>query len=151
MGLTEVIIFTANGEKLLPMTDLLKRECGIDVDEEENFHIVGCQDVPGFEAVANGTEVDVAKVTPGMVQLAKESLAKYPNSKAFLLECTELPAYSDSIRQATGLPVFDAISCAEFFLSSYKDNPNFGIDDWQRKGRKIKNREWTDKQIERKI
>lgn len=151
MGLHEVIILTANEEKLQPMMDLLKAECGLDVQENPNFHIVGCGGVPGFEAVEEGTAVDVEKVTPGIVKLAKDSLAKYPKARAFLLECTELPAYSDSIRCETGLPVFDAISCAEFYLGAYRDNPRFGLDDWQHKGRRIKRKTWTDEQVQKKI
>ena len=66
-GQTEKIaIFTANSETLTPMKNLIRDECGVDPDEER-FVIVGCQDVPGFEAVAAGEKVDVAAVTPGMV------------------------------------------------------------------------------------
>merc|ERR1719163_2345247 len=50
---------------------------------------------------------------------------------AFIMECTELPPYSDALRAATGLPVWDAITGADFYISAYKDNPRFGLDDWQ--------------------
>ena len=50
---------------------------------------------------------------------------------AILSECTELPPYSDALRNSTGLPVFDAITCADFFMSSKKDNPRFGLNNWQ--------------------
>ena len=43
-------------------------------------------------------------------------------------QCTELPPYSDALRAATGLPVYDAITCADFFIDSKADNPRFGID-----------------------
>merc|ERR1719263_1232356 len=65
---TELIaIFTANGKSLTPMRSLIKDECGVD-PEEKRFIMVGCEDVPGFEAVAKGEKVDVQLVTPGMVQ-----------------------------------------------------------------------------------
>lgn len=38
------------------MNELIKDECGVD-PEEDRFVIVGCEDVPGFEAVANGEKV----------------------------------------------------------------------------------------------
>merc|ERR1719454_2383974 len=63
----KIAIFTANGKTLTPMRDLIKDECGVD-PEEKRFVIVGCEDVPGFEAVAAGDKVDVEKVTPGMVK-----------------------------------------------------------------------------------
>lgn len=46
------------------------------------------------------------------------------------MECTELPPYSDAVRHATGLPVFDAITNCDFFITSFKDNERFGKNDW---------------------
>ena len=51
----------ANGESLKPMRELIKKECGVD-PEDTRFVIVGCEDVPGFEAVANCDRVDVDSV-----------------------------------------------------------------------------------------
>merc|ERR1711953_101096 len=79
---------------------------------------VGCEDVPGFEAVALGLEVDVPKVLPGIVKLAKEVIAKNPKIRAILFECTELPPYSQAVREATGLPVIDSINMCNFVMSS---------------------------------
>ena len=42
----------------------IKDECGVEI-HEDRYVIVGCEDVPGFEAVALGQKVDVEKVTPG--------------------------------------------------------------------------------------
>merc|ERR1712086_763781 len=93
-------------------------ECGVD-PEERRFIMVGCQDVPGFEAVAAGGKVDVEKVTPGMVAKAKECLRQNPKIRAFLMECTELPPYSDAIRAATRLPAMMLLHAA---TSSLKDS-----------------------------
>lgn len=59
------------------MRDLIRDECGVDT-QDTRYHIVGGQDVPGFDAVIKGEKVDTAKVSPGMVALCQESLAKYP-------------------------------------------------------------------------
>lgn len=125
-----IAIFTANSETLKPMRNLIKDECGVD-PEERRFVIVGCQNVPGFEAVAEGGKVNVQKVTPGMVELAQKTLKEHPKIRAILFECTELPPYSDAVRAATRLPVFDAITCCDFFISGAKDNVRFGINNWQ--------------------
>ena len=128
-----IALFTANGESLKPMRDLIKKECGVD-PQESRFIIVGCQDVPGFEAVANGDRVDVDSVMPHIVRLAKETVAKYADTakpiRAILFECTELPPYSDAVRAATRLPVFDAITSCNSFLASLMDNPRFGVNNW---------------------
>merc|ERR1711918_224367 len=70
-------------------------------------------------------------VTPGMVALCKKVIADHPQVRAFLFECTELPPYSDAVRHATGLPVWDSITACDFFISSRLDNPRGGMDDWQ--------------------
>jgi len=44
---------------------------------------------------------------------------------------TNLKTYSDALRQSTGLPVWDAITNADFFISAFKDNPRFGLNEWQ--------------------
>merc|ERR1719263_1235287 len=126
-----IAVMTANSETLKPMRNLIKDECGVDPDERR-FIIVGCQDVPGFEAVAAGGKVNVQKVTPGMVELAKKTLIQYPKIRAILFECTELPPYADALRAATGLPVYDAITGCDFFIAGLKDNERFGINNWQK-------------------
>jgi len=68
---------TANESTLAPMMPTIKATCGIDTTDNK-FHIVGCQDVPGFEAVAEGKKVDVEKCTPGIVAKAKAALKKFP-------------------------------------------------------------------------
>lgn len=126
----QIAILTANGESLRPMRNLIRDECGVDVGEKR-YIFVGCEDVPGFEAVALGEKVDVASVTPGIVEKAKAVIREHPGVRAFLMECTELPPYSDAVRAATGLPVYDAITCCDYFISGFKDNKRFGINDWQ--------------------
>lgn len=125
-----IAVFTANSQTLKPMRNLIKDECGVD-PEERRFIIVGCETVPGFEAVAEGKKVNVQKVTPGMVELAKQTLIKFPKIRAILLECTELPPYADALRAATRLPVYDAITGCDFFISGAKDNVRFGLNNWQ--------------------
>ena len=127
----QMIIMTANGKSLEPMRDLIRDEFGVDT-QDKRYNIVGCEDVPHFgEAVAKGEKVNTKKATPGIVKLARKALKKYPKSRAFLLECTELPPYSDAIRFHTGLPVYDSITACHFFISGHKDNPRFGLDNWQ--------------------
>jgi len=123
----QIAIFTANGKSLLPMEELIKAECAVDL-KDERYVFVGCEDIPGFEAVALGEKVDVRKVTPGMVKKAQDVLREHPKVRAFLMECTELPPYSDAVRHATGLPVFDAITACDFYISSHLDNVKMAVD-----------------------
>ena len=128
----KIAIFTANGQTLEPMRELIRSECGGLDTNEEKFVIVGCESVPGFEAVERGEKVDVEKVTPGMVAKAKQVLEEHPDIRAFLMECTELPPYSDAVRHETKLPVYDAITACNFFMSGVQDNPRFGLNGFQK-------------------
>mmetsp|Transcript_2515 Transcript_2515/g.6336 ORF Transcript_2515/g.6336 Transcript_2515/m.6336 type:complete len:568 (-) Transcript_2515:263-1966(-) len=127
----KIAIFTANSSSLAPMKPLIKSECGVEVDDTR-YVIVGCEDVDGFEAVEKGEKVDLAKVTPGIVKKCRTTLAKDPSIKAICFECTQLPPFSDALRHVTKLPVFDAITCCDFFMSGLRDNPRFGVDDWHK-------------------
>ena len=111
------------------MRDLIRDECGVDT-QKERYIVVGCQDVPHFDAVEKGEKVDVKAVTPGMEKKALEVLAANPNIRAILMECTELPPYSDALRAKTGLPVYDAISACDFFMMGVQDNERFGLQGW---------------------
>jgi len=126
-----IAIFTANSTSLEPMRELIKEECGID-PEDKRFVVVGCQDVPIFgKAVADGLKVDWEAVTPHMVKLAQDTVKANPQLRAIIFECTELPPYSDAVREATGLPVFDSITTSNAFIASMQDNPLFGANNWQ--------------------
>ena len=44
---------TANGSNLNPMNELIKHECGIDL-QEDRYKYVGMEDIPGFEKIHDG-------------------------------------------------------------------------------------------------
>ena len=126
----KIAIFTANSDSLAPVMERFKKSWKIDANDNK-FVIVGCQDVPGFEAVANRKKVDVEKVTLGILKKAKDVIKKNKEVKCILLECTELPPYADALRLELGIPVFDAITNCNSFMAGFLDNKNFGINDWQ--------------------
>lgn len=115
-------VFTANSTTF--DKDRLLAQSGISVPPEQ-WIVVGLQDLPGFEAVAIGGLVPAEVVQPGIIARARDLVAREPNLKAILLECTELPHYADALRAATGLPVFDAITAVDYFQSSCTMEPGF--------------------------
>merc|ERR1712190_129037 len=96
----KISILTANSATLKPQKEVLLNKCGFDV-VDTRFVIKGCQDIPGFDAVAKGEKVDVEKVTPGMVAMMMDILKEEPYIRAIILECTELPPYADALRART--------------------------------------------------
>ena len=139
----QIAIFTANKAHLDPMSAEINEACGIAL-EDKRFVIVDCLTVPGFgHAVDVGDRVDLAAATPNIVKLALDTVKANPKLRAIIFECTELPPYSDAVREATGLPVFDSITTSNAFMASMQDNPLFGANDWQEK--------WDGKQEDYKI
>merc|ERR1711953_1249201 len=80
----EIFVLTANGVALGNMAPAFEAACGFSI-VDPRVKIVGCEDVPGFEAVADGGKVNVAKVDPGIVALVNDKLKKNPKVKAILL------------------------------------------------------------------
>ena len=127
-----IAIFTSDKEALeSSMLQLIKEQCRIDLGEKR-FIIVDCAEVDGVGiAIKQGLEVKVEEVSPLMVTLAKETVKANPKLRAIIFECTELPPYSDAVRHATGLPVFDSITASNAIVESMVDNPRFGKTGWQ--------------------
>ena len=115
----KIAIFTANSDSLDKVKEELREQCGLDIDNMTRIIIVGCQNVPYFgEALENGTKVPVDKVIPEMRKLARDVVKENKGTIAgILFECTELPPYSDTVRDETGLPVWDAITACNAFMA----------------------------------
>lgn len=126
----KILVLTGDSKTLRPQKEMLLNECGFDIDDSR-FIIVGCQDVPGLGAAARAQKADVEAITPKLIDLVQRVMREQPTSRALLLEGAELPPYADALRTATGLPVWDAITCADYFVSCRKDNPRFGFNQWQ--------------------
>lgn len=119
----KIAIFTSKGKSiryLLKSKHMNKFLLGY----RKRLIIVGCDEqkygiVDGFEAIEAGDTVDVKKVKIGIRNVARNVLKKHPDVKAILVECTEMPAYSDSIREETNLPVFDAITVCDQLMAGF--------------------------------
>uniref|UniRef100_A0A7S0NWA4 Uncharacterized protein n=1 Tax=Calcidiscus leptoporus TaxID=127549 RepID=A0A7S0NWA4_9EUKA len=118
----QVLVLTANSETLLPGKEKLLVQSGIAVADADQILIKGLQDLDGFEAVANAEAVDTVKVQAGVVafvdELVQQAKAESRPIRCILLECTELPHYSDALRRSTNLPVFDAVTVVNYFFEN---------------------------------
>ena len=47
------------------------------------------------------------------------------------MECTELPRYANALRHATGLPVFDTVTCCNSFIDAFREEVKYGTQNWQ--------------------
>lgn len=71
------------------------------LDTEEEFTSVMLDD---------RIEMDVDKAREEHVRVAKRLVENNPDVGAIVLECTNMPPYSQDIQKATGLPVFDIVT-----------------------------------------
>ena len=122
----EVAVLTANDQSLGLIESRLDRLAGL-VDHSPRLQILGCQNIPGFEAVADGEKVDTERVSRGLRRLVSDFLSKNSKVKCLLFECTELGVYANEIRLMTGLPVYDAITHCDSFMSGFILDKNFGL------------------------
>lgn len=112
------------------MVPLIEEQSGVP-HINELLHIVGCLKFPGFDFVAQGGKVDLELVEAGMVKLALEEIGKNKAIGAILLECTEMPPYSNALRDATGLDGYDAITLCNTFMAGRITNPHLGRSHWK--------------------
>lgn len=84
---------------------------GCDIDDSIPFAVAGMNESDAADAWLTMTtpEYDKDVVEKAVVYVALELKADNPDLGAYLLECTDMPPYSEAIREATGLPVFDAV------------------------------------------
>jgi Asp/Glu/hydantoin racemase len=114
LGGKRVGILTVSEESLSAHNNILFKECGVSDDTsiavagmEENKHVAGW-------AALYSTSFDYEGAKACIVDAAQELIRQYPDIAGFLLECTEMPVFSDELRKATGLPVWDALDMVKY-------------------------------------
>ncbi|WP_419905423.1 aspartate/glutamate racemase family protein [Kiloniella sp.] len=87
---------------------------------DQHFRAVGAADIPvtiqGMEEYPEfsdvilhnkRTDMDLGRVEEEVLSAARQLLKRAPETKALVLECTDMPPYAHRIQNETGLPVFD--------------------------------------------
>jgi Asp/Glu/hydantoin racemase len=106
----KVGVLTADAISLTPAL------AGTGWDDSGRLALQGMEDRPVFRRTildpAPPYELDMAALQDEVVQTVEEFLKREPSLGAILVECTNLSPYSDALRNAFGLPVFDVIDLA---------------------------------------
>lgn len=108
-------ILTANSDAL--MSRHLK---AAGVTEEMPITIRGLQDRPAFaqSILADGEYLDRESIEREVLEAAEELLDDHPDIGAFVFECHNLAPYAPAVSAATGRPIFDIITLAEWVYRS---------------------------------
>jgi len=112
----KILIMTSSGANFDKIRSTLPQS------QSERIVVAGCEDVPYFDALAKVEKVQEDKCAPRLLKLAKKQLAKDKAIWAILIECTQMPAFSNYFREELGVPVFDIITCLNYFHSSRELN-----------------------------
>ena len=106
-------ILTANSEKL---TERHFKGVGIDRVEKVVYGMQGTHFYHIF--VDNNTDLNFELAQQEMVDQAKKMVAEHPNVGAIVFECTNMPPYAKAVQEATGLPVYDITTLANYVMES---------------------------------
>lgn len=104
-------VVTANSEA---MTPALLNSVGF--IETDRIAVQGLESFEHFNEVILQEigEMNLHRFAAEVVKGTKQLQRRVPTLGAILLECSDLPAYSKAIREATGLPVFDWASFIDY-------------------------------------
>lgn len=88
-----------------------------------HHHVIieGMDEMPAFSGaiIEEKIELDEEAVAEEMKQVTAEFVAKHPELKAIILECTNMPPYKHAIRQVTHLPIFDITTMVNYMRLSF--------------------------------
>jgi len=105
-------ILTAGGKHL--KGDFLK---GVGIDENVKYAVGGLDETEEFYNVhvtCKKSTINPAKIEQEVLEAAKRLIAQYPDIRCFVFECSDIPPFARAVAKATGRPVFDFISLANF-------------------------------------
>lgn len=116
----KVGILTASSRILTAQNKRILKNCGI--DESIPIVIAGMSESDYAETWWSQLDLDFdrKKVEEAIVSVAKKMVSENPDIGAIVCECTEMPPYSEAVRRATSLPVFDSVDVVRFVHGAVK-------------------------------
>lgn len=112
---SEICVITANAGALRA-----EHLAAVGIHRTDSLHILGLEECPEWNRMfaQPDSDVDLAVIEHEVLGTALRAIERHPATRAFVLECTDLPPYSALIRRRTGLPVFDFITMLDYLNSS---------------------------------
>jgi hypothetical protein len=124
---TIILVLTANSQSFSEnYNELINPAWNI---PRSRVELLGLQHVEGFgDQVAHGTTVDVDTAEENIIKAVAAQIEKLKPAKVscILSECTELPGYTNTLREKFSVPVFDAITAANVLLNGLHSREEYG-------------------------
>jgi hypothetical protein len=93
------------------------------------FHVVGLEEVVGFgPQVTSGRTVEFELAESAIVDLVQQTIGALGGVRAVVSECSELPGYTNALRERLGVPVFDHFSAVQMLSGLYAMRPFQALD-----------------------
>lgn len=101
---------------------------GVPDGQVDRIRIVELLDAPTFYSALTGELItlDVRRASAEITAILRQALADEPSIGGIVSECANLPPYSSALREATGLPVWDAIGQLHWLWSALPGCPEPG-------------------------
>ena len=117
----KVAVFAADGASV---DDKLLAQVGAN---SERVVVQNVGDMDSFQAIRHSVlDLDNGRLADDLAQLAVRLHEQDPAIEAILLECSDLPPYSAAIQKASGLPVYDFITLANWVAASVTQRTYYG-------------------------
>lgn len=117
----KVAVFAADGSSI---NDELLAQVNTTSDQ---LLVVNVGDMDSFAPIRWGKDpLDNGKLEDDLAALAAKVCQDNPEVDAILLECSDLPPYAAAIQRATGMPVFDFITLANWVHGAVLQHPYYG-------------------------
>jgi len=111
----EVIILTANKSALK-----LEHLKAVGITNTTNLYIYGLETCHEWNKIFSSPseDIDLNIIREEVVGIALETYKAHPQTRAVVLECTDLPPFSEEIRNKTSLPVFDFVTLVNYVYAT---------------------------------
>lgn len=88
----------------------------VGITDLSKLHIVGLEKCSEWNKIFDGRDlaINLEVVKQEILSTIEQTLKDRPQIKAIVLECTDLPPYSEAIRKLSQLPVFDFITMMNY-------------------------------------
>jgi hypothetical protein len=112
---SEICIITANAGALGPA-----HLSSAGIANRDGLHVLGLEQCAEWNRMFAEPDagIDLDLIEREVLGTALLALEAHPGIRAFVLECTDLPPYSEAIRRQSGLPVFDFITMVNYLHSA---------------------------------
>lgn len=94
---------------------------GVASSDMSRLKVFGMQDCHEFKRVIikNAADIDSRKLNVEVINVTRSMMSSTRSISAILLECTNLPPYADSLRELSGLPVFDFTTMIRAYCNAF--------------------------------